>query len=144
MCFKTAALPLDEFLVAFVGGGLHGVMDCEKPDPLVHEFAKQSEVVASQRGMAASAVAVNHHGIGAVKHAGVLGKPIGDNGGRHQIGSPFLQALGQQHDTGAVFVGERAVALRACNHHHFFGCGQSGDRQAQRQCECEDMFHRVI
>ena len=144
MCFKTAALPFDEFLVAFVGGGLHGVMDREKPHPLVHEFAKQSEVVASQRRMATTAVTVNDHGIGAIKHAGVRGKSVGDDGGRHEIGSPFLQTLGQQHDTGAVFMGERTVALRASNHHHLFGCGQSGDRQAQRQRECEDMFHRVI
>ena len=36
MCFETAALPRDEFLITLVGGGLHGVVNGEETDTLVH------------------------------------------------------------------------------------------------------------
>ena len=136
MRLETAALPGGEFLVALSGGGLHGVMDGEETGALVHQLAKQLKVVALQRGMAAAAIAVNHHGIRAFKDTAILGKPVGDHGGLHEISSAFLEAFGQQHDAGAVFVGERPVALRAGNHHHLLGRSQRAQSEAQSQGEC--------
>ena len=144
MRLKTAALPSGEFLVALSGGGLHGVMDGEETGALVHQLAKQLKVVALQRGMAAAAIAVNYHGICAFKDAAILGKPVGDHGGLHEISRPFLEAFGQQHNAGTVFVGERAVALRAGNHHHLLGRSQRADGEAQSQGECQDLFHREV
>ena len=144
MRLETATLPGDELLVAFGSGGLHGVMDGEETGALVHQLAKQLKVVALQRGMAAAAIAVNHHGIRAVKDAAILGEPVGDHGGLHEIGSALLEAFGQQQDAGTVFVGERAVALRAGNHHHLLGRSQRADGEAQSQGECQDLFHREV
>ena len=136
MRLETAALPGGEFLVALSGGGLHGVMDGEETGALVHQLTKQLKVVALQRGMAAAAIAVNYHGICAFKDAAILGEPVGDHGGLHEISSAFLEAFGQQHDAGAVFVGERSVALRAGNHHHLLGRSQRAQSEAQSQGEC--------
>ena len=136
MRLETAALPGGEFLVALSGGGLNGVMDGEETGALVHQLAKQLKVVALQRGMAAAAIAVNYHGICAFKDAAIRGEPVGDHGGLHEISSAFLEAFGQQHDAGTVFVGERSVALRAGNHHHLLGRSQRAQSEAQSQGEC--------
>ena len=128
VCFETATLPCDKLLVALVGGGLHGVVNGEKSNSPVHQLAESLKVVATERGMASTAIAINHHGISPVENTNILWETVGHDRGLHKIRRAFLEALGQQHDASAVLVGQRPVASRAGNHHDLLGFGHRAKR----------------
>ena len=141
MGLKAAALPRDEFLVALVGGGLHGVVDGEETDALLHHAAEHFEVVATQRRVPSAAVAVDYHRSHIAKNVVVLWPTVEHHGGCHKVAGIFLQTLGQQHDARLVFVRQRPVALPAGDHHHLLWLGHRAKREGESEGEEEEFFH---
>ena len=77
--------------------------------------------------MSASAIGIADHGIGIVQGSRVLRPAPEVHGGQHFIAEIFVQALGQQHASGAVFVLAGTVAGVAREEDDFL---HVGERQA--------------
>ena len=58
---ETTPLPVDKFLVPFVGGGLDGIVDCQKANALLHQLSELKQVVSPNGRMSTAPVAVDHH-----------------------------------------------------------------------------------
>ena len=129
MGLKATALPSNKLLVALVGGGLHRIVNGEKANPLVHQLAERLKVASSQCWMATASITIDDHGISSIKNTNILWETVGHHRGRHKVRRAFFKALGQQHDAGTVFVGQRPVASRPGNHHDLLGFGYSAQHE---------------
>lgn len=124
--FKVATEPRKKLRTTFVFGDFDRIVNAHKPSSAIHLLLKTIQM--SQCRVTATAIGVNHNGVGGVED-GLILRPTVSNDFAFGIGVGFLDDIGQDSRTSVMLVIAVAVARVTGDEDNAFGSGRFSRRR---------------